>query len=352
MALQRESLAASQGAAVTPIAFVHAIAAAYHQRGMDPEEALQAAQITPALLRDPLARITAKQMEAVSGHAMRELDDESLGWFSRRLPWGSYGMLARASISSAQLGQALSRWCRHHNLLTDDIHAALTVNDTTAEIVLTDGREPSPLREFCHVSVLRNVMGLACWFIDSRIPLHSSCFSFARPPHHDAYAVLFPGPVVFEGEHTAVRFDARYLTQPLRRDEPALKKMLQNALPLMVQSYKRDRLLVERIRQWLVTAPQEANTTDQLADALHVSPRTLNRQLQELGTSLQKIKDATRQEQAIEWLLRTDKPIKQIADAVGFASEKSFSRAFKDWTGSSPSAYRQQSQGRPSAPLA
>mgnify|MGYP000651294120 CR=1 FL=1 len=110
----------------------------------------------------------------------------------------------------------------------------------------------------------------------------------------------------------------------------------------MVQSYRRDRLLVERIRQWLVAAPQEANTTDTLARALHISPRTLNRQLQELGTSLQKIKDATRQEQATELLLRTDKPIKQIADAVGFASEKSFSRAFKDWTGLSPSACRQQ----------
>ena len=28
---------------------------------------------------------------------MQELDDEALGWFNRRLPWGSYGMLARAS---------------------------------------------------------------------------------------------------------------------------------------------------------------------------------------------------------------------------------------------------------------
>jgi hypothetical protein len=52
---------------------------------------------------------------------MQELDDEALGWFSRRLPWGSYGMLCRASLTSPDLGVAIKRWCRHHRLLTEDI---------------------------------------------------------------------------------------------------------------------------------------------------------------------------------------------------------------------------------------
>ena len=46
--------------------------------------------------------------------------------FSRRLPWGSYGMLARASISAPSLGLALQRWCRHHGLIADDITLQLT----------------------------------------------------------------------------------------------------------------------------------------------------------------------------------------------------------------------------------
>ena len=105
-------------AAVTPIAFVHAILAAYQRYGRKPDQALQQAQIAPELLTQPHACITALQFEAISGAAMRELDDEALGWFSRRLPWGSYGMLARASISAPNLGVALQRWCRHHGLLT------------------------------------------------------------------------------------------------------------------------------------------------------------------------------------------------------------------------------------------
>ena len=108
------------GRAETPMAFVKAIVEAYTQRGMDPLTALNEAQIAPNLLNQADARITATQMEWLSATAMKELDDEALGWFSRRLPWGSYGMLARASISSPTLQVALARWCRHHGLLADD----------------------------------------------------------------------------------------------------------------------------------------------------------------------------------------------------------------------------------------
>ncbi|HEX8908484.1 MAG TPA: AraC family transcriptional regulator, partial [Anaeromyxobacteraceae bacterium] len=112
--------------AATPMAFVRAIVRGFERHGVDPDHALRAAQITPAQLENPRARITARQMEVVSGAAMQQLDDEALGWFSRKLPWGSYGMLCRASITSPNLGVALKRWCRHHRLLTDDAVLKLT----------------------------------------------------------------------------------------------------------------------------------------------------------------------------------------------------------------------------------
>ena len=96
------------GPALTPIAFVKAIVQAYADQHKDPAKALALAHIAPAALADPAARITAAQMERISGAAMQELDDEALGWFSRRLPWGSYGMLARASISAPSLGLAVA----------------------------------------------------------------------------------------------------------------------------------------------------------------------------------------------------------------------------------------------------
>ena len=249
-------------------------------------------------------------------------------------------MLARASISSPTLGVALQRWCRHHGLLQDDISLHLDSEGGTATLSLTAHRDLGPYREFCPVSVLRNAHGLACWFIDSRIPLQGAQFPFARPAHHDAYAVLFPGPTRFDAGPAALRFDARYLQLPLQRDEAALRQMLQRALPLTVLQYRRDRLLVQRVRHTLAADPTAAHSAEALAQRLHLSPRTLHRQLKEEGASLQGLKDEVRRERAIALLHRTDRPIKQVAHEAGFTNDKSFIRAFRAWTGQSPAEFR------------
>jgi AraC-like DNA-binding protein len=330
--------------AATPMAFAQAIVAAFEQRGLSPDAALAAAQIAPDDLTHPETRITALQMEWLSAAAMQALDDEALGWFSRPLPWGSYGMLARASLSAPTLGVALKRWCRHHGLLTRDITLAVEAGGDEARIVLGEHRPPGGdglLREFCSVSVLRNVHGLACWFVDSRIPLLGASFPFAAPPHAEAYRVLFDGPTRFGAEETAIRFDARYLDLPIKRDEAAMNQMLQRALPIQVRPYRRDRLLVQRVRQVLLNQPQDAHNADDLAALLHTSARTLHRQLKEEGATLQALKDEVRRERAIDLLQRTRRPIKQIAAATGFQNEKSFIRAFKTWTGVAPGEWRE-----------
>ena len=329
--------------AATPMAFVQAIARAYALRQLAPDAALAAAQIAPADLDRPGARITALQMEWLSAAAMQELDDEGLGWFARPLPWGSYGMLARASLSAPTLGVALKRWCRHHGLLTRDITLAVQTEGDEARIVLGEHRPPGgdgSLREFCFVSVLRNIHGLACWFVDSRIPLLGASFPYSAPPHAEAYRVLFDGPTRFDAEDTSIRFDARYLALPIKRDEAAMNQMLQRALPIQVRPYRRDRLLVQRVRQVLLNQPQDAHNADDLAALLHTSARTLHRQLKEEGATLQALKDEVRRERAMALLQRTNRPIKQIAAATGFLNEKSFIRAFKTWTGMAPGEWR------------
>ena len=132
----------------------------------------------------------------------------------------------------------------------------------------------------------------------------------------------------------------RYLALPLRRDEQALRQMLQRALPLLVLQYRRDRLLVEQVRRALVTHPAEAHSAEGLAALLHMSTRTLHRQLKEEGASLQQLKDEVRCERAKELLYRSGKPVKQVAAGVGFRNEKSFTRAFRTWTGTTPGEFR------------
>jgi AraC-like DNA-binding protein len=332
-------------AAATPMAFARAIAGALRRDGRNPDAALRQAQITPSQLKQVSARITSRQMEVLSAAAMQELDDEALGAFSRKLPWGSYGMIARASITSPDLGVALKRWCRHHGLLTNDIAVSLTVSSGTATIAIGDLRDPrrqpaSSQIEFNTVHLLRNIHGLACWYIDSRIGLQGASFPFPAPPHAAAYEIMFPGgPLQFDAPRAEIRFDAKYLALPLKRDEKALRQMLQHALPLTVLQYRRDRLIVQQVRQALLANASQAHSAESIASLLNVSARTLHRQLKDEGASLQQLKDEVRSERAKELLHRSGRPVKQVAALVGFRNEKSFTRAFKAWTGVGPAAF-------------
>ena len=328
------------------MAFVRSVVQAYAQRGLAPDGALQAAQIAPAQLQDDAARITALQMELLCDHAMRELDDEGLGWFIRRLPWGSYGLLARASISSPSLGLAVARWCRHHGLLTQDIALSLHVDGALATIRLQAQRDLGTLQEFCTVSVLRNLLGFASWLVDARLPLRQASFPFGAPPHRAVYDLLFEAPVRFAAAVASVELDAHWLQLPVLRDEVALNAMLQRALPIQVRPYQPTQPLVQRVRQALAAHPQCAHTAATLAAELHMAPRSLHRQLQQQGASVQQLKDAVRRDRALHLLQRTDLPIKRVAQACGFANEKSFIRAFSQWLGQAPGAWRDSQRHR------
>jgi AraC-like DNA-binding protein len=216
----------------------------------------------------------------------------------------------------------------------------LTEQNGVARLTLTELADLGALREFCIVSVLRNALGVACWLSDSRVDLQTTTLRFAPPAHRSSYGVLFDGPSTFNAATNSLQFDALYLTLPMRRDEAALQRMLERALLLTVRPYRRDRLLVEKVRQTLAQFPQHTRNADELADRLNLSTRTLHRQLKDEGSSLQQLKDTVRRDLALDLLHRSKKPLKQIAEAVGFQSEKSFLRAFKAWTGQTPDAVR------------
>ena len=324
------------------MAFVEAVLLGYAKYGADPSEALREARIAPDLLRQAGARVTASQFEALCSVAMQQLDDEALGWFSRRLPWGTYGMLCRASLTSPNLGIALKRWCRHHRLLTEDIVFELALDGELATLTVVEKCQLGAMQEFCLVTSLRYVHGYASWLVDSRVPLVEVGFPFKPPAHREIHPLVFPGPVQFGAARAYMTFPAQYLSLAPRRDERALQAMLQRALPLTVLQYRRDRILASRVRSLLDAQPGERHNVDAVARALNVSVRTLHRHLEEEGTSVQTLKDEVRRETAIELLTRTKRSVKQISRAVAFGSEKSFSRAFRQWTGESPAEYRRK----------
>lgn len=83
-------------------------------------------------------------------------------------------------------------------------------------------------------------------------------------------------------------------------------------------------------------------TLDDVANQLHLSPRTLSRRLQQEGISFRDIQTEIRIDRAKQQLQNTSRPIKDICSKAGFSNLSAFSRAFRKYTKLSPSEYRAQ----------
>lgn len=92
--------------------------------------------------------------------------------------------------------------------------------------------------------------------------------------------------------------------------------------------------------------PQGYPAVKEVAQLLCVSPRTLQRLLNEEGVSYSDLVERCRCEIACDALSHTDKAIQEIAVIVGYRNASSFARAFRRWTGKAPRAYRNQSLAR------
>jgi AraC-like DNA-binding protein len=97
-----------------------------------------------------------------------------------------------------------------------------------------------------------------------------------------------------------------------------------------------------RLRSWLADQLADGEPAEEAAaQALGMSLRSLQRRLQEEGTTYREILNGTRQEMARAYLEERRTSVTEIAFRLGFSDSNSFSRAFRRWTGQSPRAYCQ-----------
>jgi AraC-like DNA-binding protein len=102
---------------------------------------------------------------------------------------------------------------------------------------------------------------------------------------------------------------------------------------------------LEGLRRVLLLHVGEADVSATAAAYCGLSRQALQRRLKALGTTLSREHAQVRRERGKELLVGTEKSIIEIADALGFATATSFTRAFKAWTGESPRDYRRNSRG-------
>jgi AraC-like DNA-binding protein len=95
------------------------------------------------------------------------------------------------------------------------------------------------------------------------------------------------------------------------------------------------------LRRVLIAGDPESGTSlERMAVLFGLHPRTLNRRLQAEGTSFRALLEETRYRIACQLLRDTRLPVLELAVALGYADVTAFSRAFRRWSGTSPTRWR------------
>jgi AraC-like DNA-binding protein len=321
--------------------FVRASLRGAERLGHDLAPLLREANIQPAVLDEPRARISPAQFARLMQLLLLALDDEFLGFGRVRSKHGTFAMMCYSIIHCRNLEKALSRGTLFYRLFPDAPQMTLHLEGDWVRLVIDESQLWDP-DHYLAESLLVIWHRLASWLIGQRIRLEQTSFTYDEPAHSREYASLFPGSQRFNAPCTSLVFHASYLALPLLQHERALKQFLKHSPADLLARPDGGDSLMAQIRRLIGRDCRDWPDLGMVAQALHMSPQTLRRHLREEGSSFQALKDDLRRDLAIYHLGRADLSIQAIAEQLGFSEPSAFHRAFKKWTGLTPGAYRAQ----------
>ncbi len=299
-------------------------------------------------IHDPLARVSYRQASEIIRRALPTLPIEGVGLaMGGRQNGGNFGLLGLAMKTAPTFGDAVQiglEYQRNLGALMDlDLQDR---DDGTLAVVASAPEEAADLLPFLCEEMFASTLMLARELVGPEFRPQRLELGYPAPPYATHYDDLFGCEIRFNQAQHAMIVDHRWLELPFASYNPVTSRQALSlcqaqiaALPLRGETTAAvERQLRPRLRE----NPQ---MTD-VAAALHLSERTLRRQLAEEGTSFSLVHDRVRTERALELLQDPDLTIATVGGQIGFNDVREFRRAFKRWTGHTPSDTRLPASSR------
>jgi AraC-like DNA-binding protein len=306
---------------------------------IDPTPVLLDAGFSRDAFRDPNSRFPAAATARLWRRASARAADPAFGLFaSRFVTPTTFHALGYAVFASTTLRDALHRLVRYSHLVSDagELELETARGSARLKFVIRSGEVPSS-------EALDGVMSL---IVRTCRTLTSRSFSLVRveqrrdePLDRNPYERFFRCPLVFGAPVDALTFDAAVLDRRLPTANPELARHNDD----LVRRYladMREGTIVDRVRRTLADHLSGDASPNKIAAMLAMSSRSLQRRLKEHGTSYAQVLRDTRRELAMNYLREPHCSVMEIAFLLGFEDASAFARAFRSWTGVSPSAFR------------
>jgi len=306
-----------------------------------PEPLFRAAGIDPAIIQDPHALIARPKSDALMRALASRIADPAFGLEAGKC-WhpSNLGTLGYAWLASSTLHSGLKRLVRYWHIVVADVAVSLDETPDGVEFIhapLALDSPPDGIRGDIVMAIIydmcRSNLGRA--FSPRRV-----AFRHPAPADASPYEKFFGCPVSFSTDANRMLIGRAHADYPLptgNREVAAVHDRI-----LVEQLARLDKAnVVARFRASLLERMTSGEFSEEdIARDLHMSRRSLQRRLAEADAGYQSLVDDTRRDMALRYIQDPVKSATDITFLLGYSQQSVFTRAFRRWTGMSPSEYR------------
>lgn len=282
-------------------------------------------------------RVQAVAMQKVWRLAVIHTNDEGFGIrFAQQMPPMALHGLGFSWMASDTLRDAFKRLMRYYRLIT-----------TAGEIILDENEKgyrvwhklPAPKGVAAPASL---DAGMAIFIqlcrLTKGIDFCASQVYLQRevPENQRAFDEFFRCPVIYDADENFLLFNKEVLNAPLPGANPELARANDQVVIDYLKAFDKQDIIGQIRASIIEYLPSGPPSQDDIAGHVHMSTRSMQRKLQEKGTSFKTIVETIRQELAENYLKDTSRSIGEVTYMLGYSEPSNFSRSFKKWTGMTP----------------
>jgi AraC-like DNA-binding protein len=325
--------------------YVRALLGAARALGADPQALLAAADLDPERLQDPDARLPVEALFAVWRHAPRLTGVPHFGLRAAQLaPVGALDVADYAMRACSTLREGLAKLLAYSRIHQTAAIATFEEQADQACVrwALTASAEGAVLQQGAPfvmavtLSRLRQVSGVDIRPCEVRLRAPT-------PPDDKEHQAFFRCPVRWAPDESAnqLLLDRALLDLPILAADPALARLMDRCARELLEKLPLPETFLSAVRRLVVESLRGGvPAAGVVARRVGMTVRTLQRRLREEGTTFGDVVDEARRELALAHLSAPQPTIGEIAFLLGFSEPSAFHRAFRRWTGTTPSEYR------------